>query len=345
LQDLAQRHFQVLLNVVAQRLERRNVEDFGAVLQVAGNRLAHQAVNAGEECGERLARAGGGGDQRGAASKNVRPALFLRLGRRAEPSYEPLGDDRMGPPQGPAGGRHSVILCEVYVFAKHSPCLRTVAFPSRCYALGSMRAYKFLDERFGLKSLSERRLKISTLADLNDPFELLPYEMTDRNRRVTLMKTRDELSRNRGVLCFSASWRDPVVWAHYSDKHRGLCLGFEIPDEHCKKVKYVENRLQFPRVPTLADAEVLLFTKYINWQYEEEIRVWAALNDSEEGLYFSNFGEALRLVKVIAGARSSLPESKIVLALGPLAKEITLVKARAGFTGFEIVKDKRGFRE
>lgn len=41
-----------------------------------------------------------------------------------------------------------------------------------------MRAYKFLDQKFGLKSLSERRLKISTLHDLNDPFELLPYEMS-----------------------------------------------------------------------------------------------------------------------------------------------------------------------
>ena len=94
---------------------------------------------------------------------------------------------------------------------------------------GLMLAYKFLDATFGLKSLAEKRLKISTLDDLNDPFELLPFEMADRNWRLALRKTRDQLATNRGMGCFSADWHDPVIWAHYSDKHRGLCLGFEIP--------------------------------------------------------------------------------------------------------------------
>jgi len=93
----------------------------------------------------------------------------------------------------------------------------------------------------------------------------------------------------------------------------------------------------------VADADVLLFTKYINWKYEEEIRVWAALNDSDQGLYFDRFGEMLRLVKVIAGAKCSLSETEIVEALGQLAEEATLIKARSGFTEFEIVKDMRGF--
>ena len=71
-----------------------------------------------------------------------------------------------------------------------------------------MRAYKFLDEKFGMKSLHEQRLKISTLEDLNDPFELLPYEMTDRNRRAALYATRKKIATNRGLLCFSVTWKD-----------------------------------------------------------------------------------------------------------------------------------------
>jgi hypothetical protein len=206
-----------------------------------------------------------------------------------------------------------------------------------------MLAYKFLDEHFGLKSLREKRLKISTLADLNDPFELLPYEMRDRNRRIALRATRDEFARSDGILCFSADWKDPVIWSHYSDKHRGLCLGFEIPDEKCQRVRYVAERLSLLHPPTLADANALVFTKYINWQYEQEIRVYAALNESEDGLYFAPFGAELRLVKVTAGARCSLSERALVEALGSSAIKIMLVKARAGFTRFEIVKDKLGF--
>jgi hypothetical protein len=113
-----------------------------------------------------------------------------------------------------------------------------------------MRAYKFLDPEFGLKSLREKRLKISTLPDLNDPFELLPYEMADRNRRGALRKARDDMAAKNGLLCFSADWKDPVIWAHYSDKHRGLCLGFEIPDEKCQRVRYVARRLTLPAKPT-----------------------------------------------------------------------------------------------
>lgn len=207
-----------------------------------------------------------------------------------------------------------------------------------------MRAYKFLDACYGLKSLRERRLKISTLPDLNDPFELLPYEVTDKNLRRTLRQTRDQLAKNFGMLCFSADWRDPVIWAHYGDKHRGLCLGFEIPDEKCAKVEYVAKRLPFPATPTLADATTLHVTKYANWKYEQEIRVWAELNDREQGLYFAPFGEMLMLVNVIAGARCSLSENEIIEALGTLAKVASLTKARAGFREFEIVKDERGFQ-
>ena len=72
-----------------------------------------------------------------------------------------------------------------------------------------MRVYKFLDEEFGLKTLREKRLKISTLDDLNDPFELLPYNLKDKNQRRALQNTRKELARNRGILCFSADWRYP----------------------------------------------------------------------------------------------------------------------------------------
>jgi hypothetical protein len=206
-----------------------------------------------------------------------------------------------------------------------------------------MRVYRFLDEKFGLRSLSEKRLKISTLDDLNDPFELLPYEMADRSRRIALRRARGELAKDRGVLCFSADWRDPVIWAHYSDKHKGLCLGFEIPDDCCQRVTYVPRRLVFPAKPTLADANAMLFTKYVNWQYGQEIRVWVALNESEHGLYFADFGEKLRLTRVIAGARCRLSETEILEALKPTADGVALVKARAGFKGFEIVKDKRGF--
>lgn len=207
-----------------------------------------------------------------------------------------------------------------------------------------MRVYKFLDAKFGIKSLSEKRLKISTLEDLNDPFELIPYDLSDRTNRFAAQRARDELSRNRGMLCFSATWHDPVLWAHYSDKHKGICIGFEIPEDVGMPVQYVQNRLPFPDTATLENAEAMLVTKYRNWAYEREIRVFATLDDQEDGLYFAEFNQKLDLVEVIAGARCAVSSSEIEQALGPSAESIKLIKAHAGFGEFKIVEDLRGFR-
>lgn len=207
-----------------------------------------------------------------------------------------------------------------------------------------MRAYKFIDAQFGLKSLRERRLKISRIGDLNDPFELLPYNLANKNHRQALQKSREKLAANRGLLCFSTTWRDPVMWAHYSDKHRGICLGFEIPGNRdiCKRVSYRMERLPFPATLTLADADAMLFTKYSNWKYEQEMRMWAKLDNAENELYFYDFDKTLRLVEVIVGARCTLTRGDLTEALGALVKNVTLIKARPGFQRFEIVRQKRG---
>src|SRR5271166_525163 len=76
-----------------------------------------------------------------------------------------------------------------------------------------------------------------------------------------------------------------MIWAHYSDKHKGLCLGFEIPSEveraQTRKVDYISTPLSFPTDFLLLDtqqqlpmAEKMIFTKYRNWEYEHEIRTW-----------------------------------------------------------------------
>lgn len=209
-----------------------------------------------------------------------------------------------------------------------------------------MRVYKFLDAKFGLKSLAEKRLKIPKFDDLNDPFELIPYNLKNPKHRWALKAMRSQLAQKRGMLCFSTTWRDPVLWAHYADKHRGLCIGFELPEGHeqFRKVEYVPKRLPFPKSPTVNDTRTILFTKYDSWKYEKEVRVFLALNDAENGLYFKNFDLTLRPVIVIAGARCPLSEGELARALGSLARQVKVTKARAGFTKFEIVRDIRGFQ-
>jgi hypothetical protein len=206
----------------------------------------------------------------------------------------------------------------------------------------AIRVYKFLDERFGLKTLKEKRLKISTLDDLNDPFELLPFVVADKSHRTALNEARREWGRTTGILCFSADWRDPVVWAHYSDKHRGLCLGFDIPEDTGTAVRYVGGRPSIPQHLRAEDATAWIFTKYDKWAYEKEIRCCVSLDEAVDRLYFLGFGESLKLVEVISGARCKLSAETILEAVRPFSG-VSMIKARPGFHRFEIVEDKRGF--
>ena len=120
-----------------------------------------------------------------------------------------------------------------------------------------MRAYHLVNEQFGMDDLVKKRLKIATLKDLNDPFELFAVSLTDSAVRRAFRKMKDELSRTRGLLCFSRDWHNPVQWSHYADRHWGLCLGFDVSDESVGSVTYsskrIAARIEQLRAPRLLD--------------------------------------------------------------------------------------------
>ena len=96
--DLGERRPEVLLDVSGERLERRDIDDPGQVLERASRRrrLAKEPVDTDEKRGERLARAGGRGDQCIGAARDGRPAGGLRLGGSGgEAPLEPGADGRM----------------------------------------------------------------------------------------------------------------------------------------------------------------------------------------------------------------------------------------------------------
>jgi hypothetical protein len=211
----------------------------------------------------------------------------------------------------------------------------------------------------------KKRLKQSCVGDLNDPFELLPFDLTNPAVRAAALKTKSDMDPERGLLCFSMDWSDPVIWAHYGDKHKGLCLGFEIPEpnnDDVLKVEYQPKPLQFPLEEYLACSEEegeritrkALYTKFDNWKYEKEVRVWGPLGEQEKGprvgpsceqednpLYFVPFNnETLRLVEVIKGIACTKSDTEILNALGPLAEQIVIRKSRRAHDRYEIVEDQ-----
>ena len=98
-ENFAQRSFEVLLDVIAQGLQRRDVQHLSAVARRTVECLAYQAINADQERGKRLAGTGRRRNQRRASRQDFRPALLLWFRRRSEPPDEPLRHQRVGPSQ------------------------------------------------------------------------------------------------------------------------------------------------------------------------------------------------------------------------------------------------------
>lgn len=205
-----------------------------------------------------------------------------------------------------------------------------------------MKLFHFRDEVFGIKSLKERRLKIARIHELNDPFELLGCVLSDERKRNEFQSLKVSISNYYGFLCFSKNWQNPVQWSHYSNNHKGICLGFEIPNEFLIKITYQAKRLNHPKEYDNEFMGKVLSTKFSHWKYEKEYRLFVNLDQVEEenGLYFNRFSEDLKLTNVIVGCNSTLSRKDIHKALGQLSDKVEISKCRPAFKTFSIVKNK-----
>src|SRR5277367_502008 len=90
------------------------------------------------------------------------------------------------------------------------------------------RLYHFTSAKFALDDIRNARLKIAQIEDLNDPFELRCMDTSGKVNRMAYELWRQESAARFGVLCFSERWNDILQWSHYADRHRGICLGFDV---------------------------------------------------------------------------------------------------------------------
>lgn len=83
-----------------------------------------------------------------------------------------------------------------------------------------------------------------------------------------------------GICCFSSKNDDLLMWSHYADSHKGLCVGFdsyqlfEATNGAIRKVQYSKY---FPKVAMFHRGfewlDPLINTKSKHWKYEDEYRI------------------------------------------------------------------------
>lgn len=169
-----------------------------------------------------------------------------------------------------------------------------------------VRVYHMTKADSAISILKQRHLNLSMISNLNDPFELMALS---HSKTIAL---RERFAATHGLLSFSADWTNPVLWSHYAEQHKGVCLGFDLPRKDAKIVNYQYERddskhwsdaeLQAPSEDLLS---YLLTTKFLHWQYEREIRMVVpfeqAKTNEEDGKHYVVLDEQLVLSEVIIG--------------------------------------------
>jgi hypothetical protein len=214
----------------------------------------------------------------------------------------------------------------------------------------AMRLYYMTAAKWAEVILNERRLKLSRFSEANDPFELNLIDSRDRDVRKYAQMIYKYFDKNVGFICFGADWKSPVMWAHYAEKHTGVALGFDIPDELATKIKYTDDKIQVPFGAHLRShglTEELLTqvrkSKATDWEYEREYRVEAKLTvkDPVTGLYYSDFGLQIQLREVIIGHRCSWTVTKVRDLVGSVDRPVRICRARPAFGRFEMVEQQK----
>jgi len=209
-----------------------------------------------------------------------------------------------------------------------------------------VRVYHFLPAQWALDDITKRRLKISELDQMNDPFELWCVDQEDRQLRKVIQDWKRAVAAQWGIICFSKDWTNLLLWSHYADKHRGMALGFDVDDRGIKPVRYVTERPVFRIPPTEASVDELLFTKFEDWKYEEEWRNWFMFDEREDGHYFYDFNSPtfMQLREVIVGPLCETSKSEVEMAVQGYPFQVKITKARLAFRSFRVVENLQGFQ-
>ncbi len=116
----------------------------------------------------------------------------------------------------------------------------------------------------------------------------------DHYKRMLASRIQNTLGKEfgrKGVLSLAERWNCPLMWSHYADQHRGLCLEYDLSDGACEAIRPV--RYNHPRSIKISDLiewkmkessaayetveSTYFYSKASQWRYERE---WRLTNES-----------------------------------------------------------------
>ncbi len=179
-----------------------------------------------------------------------------------------------------------------------------------------------------LSSLVKEKNWVSDPLDFNDPFEFSFKEIYNANKQNELTYLEEdsrmvrqlyhEIVSNYGVVCYSSVVPNILLYSHYADKHRGLCLEFEVENIENSNLKEVEYCTEFKRIAfslennsQKEEIEMILTSKSTVWACEKEYRQIFNFKNN-----YTNYPG--KLTRIIFGCQAKSDDIDVVVNLQSL---------------------------
>lgn len=190
--------------------------------------------------------------------------------------------------------------------------IRWLIEPKYLYRYRSVSTAKKKKEEIG--AIRDGYLWCSCFTDMNDPMEgaFEASILLQKDPRIREIKSQIiNKKTNLGICSLSEAHDHELMWAHYADQFRGICIEYYVPrllealseDIELAKVSYSEQNYRvFPKTASDSDtAKRILSTKNHRWFYERE---WRLLSPSKGRI---NLARNTSIRTVFFGSR--MPES------------------------------------
>lgn len=149
------------------------------------------------------------------------------------------------------------------------------------------------------------------------------------------------------VLCLSSKWNSPLMWSHYADEHRGICIEYDTDQHDCWSLKPV--RYDQPRGIKSSDLaewlvagsktaeeqirETYFYRKAREWDYEKE---WRDLASQRVGA-----GSPFRMKAIYFGIRcSEAVKTTIVRLFGDRGESLRFYAVTEHATEFRLQRTR-----
>ncbi len=185
------------------------------------------------------------------------------------------------------------------------------------------RLYKYVSLDYVVDILDNQRLYLSDGKNFNDPFEVTITDESGNTRYIE----------NLHILSLTNSFQNKLIWSHYSNSHKSVCLTVEVPAKLVypvcysskrvrtdsdlnqlitQNVKWRKKNLEKP-FSTLSNNKKAAYIKDAKWAYENEYRIIFDKNDELSLIYENgNWYMSVKIKNVYLGVNFRKNDQKTI---------------------------------